>query len=721
MQLLSNLNPQQKQAVTTDPGPVLVLAGPGSGKTRVLTQRVAFVIDQLGVHPYHIMAVTFTNKAARQMGERVEELVGRQMHGLTLGTFHATCARILRAEAEHLPVDSNYVIFDADDQIKVVKQIIKDQNLDDKRYRPRSVHASISAAKNELYLPEDFPIDNYKAEVVARIYEDYQKILMSSNAMDFDDLLLWMAILLEDKPAIRDKYARRFEYILVDEFQDTNMAQYTLLKHLASYHRNIFVVGDADQSIYRWRGADYRNVMRFRKDFPDAEVILLEQNYRSTQTILDVAMAVIDHNTNRIPKRLFTEREAGPKVLVKETFDEREQAQYVVDTIASQVASTKAKPGDFAIMYRMNAQSRLLEEAFLSANLPYKLVGAQRFYGRREVKDVIAYLRLIFNPHDAISLVRVISTPPRGIGTKTYAQLRTLAQRLDMSPGTLLQDLAQGDESEHFSQFSSRAAKPLSRFGKMLAKWLEEKESLPPVEIMDKVLEDIGYKEYLDDGSEEGQERWENVMELRRLASEYQTMGLQQFLEDVALVSDQDTLAESADAPTLLTLHAAKGLEFSQVFIVGLNDGVMPHQRSFDDPEAMEEERRLFYVGITRAKDRVYLSHAMYRYVYGQTEPGEPSRYYANIPAELRDDGMPKQQKQRKSEVFRPWNKTSSSPAKKAEAKYKAGMKVSHPKWDKGLIIGSKIKDDDEILDIVFDTVGLKKVIASLAKLKIVD
>ncbi|MBS1249365.1 MAG: ATP-dependent DNA helicase PcrA [Chloroflexi bacterium] len=721
MELLEKLNPQQKQAVTTDPGPVLVLAGPGSGKTRVLTQRVAYVIDRFDVHPYHLMAVTFTNKAAREMGERVAKLLGRQTRGLTLGTFHATCARILRVEAEHLPVDSNYVIFDADDQVKVVKQVIKDHNLDDKRYRPRSVHASISAAKNELYLPEDFPIDTYRAEVVARIYEDYQKTLLTSNAMDFDDLLLWMAILLEDYPSIREKYARRFEHILVDEFQDTNIAQYTLLKHLASYHRNIFVVGDADQSIYRWRGADYRNVMRFKKDFSEAEVILLEQNYRSTQTILDVAMAVIDQNTHRTPKRLFTEREAGPKVHVKELFDEREQAQYVVDTIARQVASKKAKPGDFAVMYRINAQSRLLEEAFLSANLPYKLVGAQRFYGRREVKDIIAYLRLIFNPHDEISLSRVIGTPPRGIGTKTYAQLRTHAQKLNISSGDLLADLAKGKESEHLSQFSTRAAKALSRFGRLLVKWLEDKDTLPPVEIMDQILEDVGYQDYLDDGSEEGRERWENVMELRRLASEYQTVGLQQFLEDVALVSDQDTLEEGADAPTLLTLHAAKGLEFSQVFIVGLNDGVLPHQRSFEDPEGMEEERRLFYVGITRAKDRVYLSHALNRYVYGHTEPGQPSRYYADIPADLRDDGRLARQQRRKSQVFRPWKKASPPPAKKVEAQYKAGMKIQHPKWDKGLVIGSKIQDDDEILDIVFDTVGLKKVIASLANLEVIE
>ncbi len=722
MDLLKDLNTQQKQAITADLGPVLVLAGPGSGKTRVLTHRVAHLIDQLGVRPYHLMAVTFTNKASKEMGERVARLIGRQTHGLTLGTFHATCARILRMEAEHLPVNSNYVIFDADDQIKVVKQVIKDQNLDDKRYRPQDIHGSISAAKNELYLPEDFPVGTYRDEVVVRIYEDYQKMLLASNAMDFDDLLLWMAILLKDNPVIREKYARRFEHILVDEFQDTNMAQYTLLKYLASYHHNIFVVGDADQSIYRWRGADYRNVMRFRRDFPQAQVILLEQNYRSTQTILDVAMSVIDHNTNRTPKRLFTERGTGQRILIKELYDEREQAQYIVDTIVKQVASKQANPGDFAVMYRTNAQSRLLEEAFLSANIPYKLVGAQRFYGRREIKDIVAYLRLVFNIDDEIGLMRVIKTPPRGIGIKTYAQLRAQAQKANISPGALLLDLAKEEESEHFSQFTSRSAKPLSRFGRLLAKWQTERDTLPPVEIMEHILEDIDYRNYIEDGGEEGKDRWDNVMELRRLASEYQTIGLQQFLEDVALVSDQDTLDKDAEAPTLLTLHAAKGLEFAKVFIVGVNDGVIPHKRSFEDPEAMEEERRLFYVGITRAKDCLYLSHVLNRYVYGNTEYGEPSRYYSDIPADLKEDAQQNYQQQRKSQIFRPWQKKSAPAAKSKpiEAQYKPGMSVEHPKWGNGLILGSKIQDDDEIVNIFFKDVGAKKVIASLANLEII-
>ena len=723
MDLLQELNPQQKEAVTAGDGPILVLAGPGSGKTRVLTHRVAYLISQLKVRPFHIMAVTFTNKAADEMGERVSELVGRQTHGLTLGTFHATCARILRAEAEHLPVDSNYVIYDSDDQLNVVKRVMEDHNLDDKRYQPRAVHNSISAAKNELFLPEEYPINTYRDEVIARIYEGYQNMLLTSNAFDFDDLLLWMATVLSDHPGVREKYARRFEYILVDEFQDTNMAQYTLLKLLASHHRNIFVVGDSDQSIYRWRGADYRNVMRFENDFPEAEVILLEQNYRSTQTILDVAMSVIDRNQHRTPKRLFTERGTGQRVIVKEFYDERDQARYIVDRIINQVDTGRAEPGDFAVMYRTNAQSRLLEEAFLSANMPYRLVGAQRFYGRREVKDIIAYLRVIWNPEDIVSLARIIGTPPRGIGTKTYAQLRTKAQQLGLPPRELLLKLAEKD-SPYRERFSTRASKVLTGFGRQFAAWRKDHDQIPPGELVDHVLEDIDYRLYLDDGTEEGKDRWENVMELRRLASEYQTVGLGKFLEDVALVSDQDTIDEDVEAPTLLTLHAAKGLEFPQVFIVGLNEGVLPHRRSFDDPEAMEEERRLFYVGITRAEDRLYLTHALNRYTFGYMEPTEPSRYYRDIPRDLRiedEDHRHQASNRPRSQVIKPWSEDQDTDVEKTkkERQYDPGAKVEHPQWGEGIILNSKIQDEDEVLDIHFQSVGLKKVIASLANLEL--
>ena len=723
MDILESLNPQQIKAVTAPPGPILVLAGPGSGKTRVLTHRAAYLIGDRGIQPYQVMAVTFTNKAASVMGERISVLLGQDTHSLTLGTFHATCARILRIESEHLPVNSNYVIFDADDQVKVVRQVIKDQNLDEKRYRPHGVHASISAAKNELYLPEDFPIQTYRDEIVARVYQEYQKILLASNALDFDDLLLWMALLLSDNEDIREKYAQRYRYILVDEFQDTNMAQYSLLKHLASHHRNLFVVGDSDQSIYRWRGADYRNVRRFEEDFSDAEVILLEQNYRSTQNILDTAMSIIDRNTNRSPKKLFTERGEGEKIFIRETYDEREQAQSVVDTIIQQITERKAAASEFAVMYRTNAQSRLLEEAFLSANLPYKLVGAQRFYGRREVKDIIAYLRLVANPEDLFSLSRVINTPSRKIGTKTFAELITVAQKKEISPGNLLLRLAEEDPPD-LDSFTKAGGSRLLGFGRLLFKWRDVFDILPPVEIVDLILSDIDYRSYIEDGSEEGYDRWENITELRRLASEYQTVGLLSFLEDVALVSDQDTLDSTLDVPTLLTLHAAKGLEFGTVFIIGLNEGILPHQRSFDEPEAMEEERRLFYVGITRAKDRLHLFHSLNRYTYGYFEPMEASRYYRDIPVDLRaEDSLPQYSPTPRTspQSIQSWkNIQKESPqVDKLESQYHPGQKIKHAKWGEGLVLNSVLQDDDEVVDIYFEGVGKKKLIASLADLEI--
>jgi DNA helicase II / ATP-dependent DNA helicase PcrA len=741
MDLLANLNSQQQHAVMAALGPVLVLAGPGSGKTRVLTQRIAYLISAMGVSPYHILAVTFTNKAAREMENRVTGLIGDYTRGLTLGTFHATCARILRREAEKLPFESNFVIYDADDQIGVVKRALQDLNLDEKKNKPAGVHAAISNAKNELVLPDEFTINNYRDETTKRIYKRYQELLLANNAVDFDDLLLYTAYLLEEEPAVREKYARRYEHVLVDEFQDTNTAQYTLLKHLASFHRNIFVVGDADQSIYRWRGADYRNVLRFEEDFPDTRVILLEENYRSTQSILDVAMAVIDRNPYRTPKRLFTQRGGGEKIILHETYDDRVEAAFVVDTITSLIARQQARPGDFAIMYRTNAQSRVLEEAFLHARLPYKLVGAQRFYGRREVKDIIAYLRLVHNPDDEFSLTRVINIPTRGIGDKTYLALRMVAQKSERSPGAMLLEMGRNPQSSHREAFPGRGAAALANFGSHLANWIPLKTEIPPLALMDRILEDVEYHNYIDDGTDEGQDRWENVMELRRLAAEYQDKGLEIFLEQIALVSDQDTLEENASVPTLLTLHAAKGLEFPIVFIVGLNDGTLPHSRSFDDPEEMMEERRLLYVGITRAKDRLYLVYAQNRSSFGYAEPVDPSRFLEDIPAELMDESQPTRSKHptisitSRPERWQPAsiianlqphppsnqrgsNKTAST-SKENPSRYRAGMRVVHNTWGEGMVLKSQLQDDDEIVDVFFAGVGLKRVMASLARLEI--
>ncbi len=729
MELISNLNLQQQQAVMAGLGPILVLAGPGSGKTRVLTRRIAYLISAMGVRPYSILAVTFTNKAAREMASRVVDLIGENTQGLKLGTFHSICAWLLRREAKELPFASNFVIFDADDQIELVKHAIQDLNLDEKRNRPASIHASISNAKNELLLPDSYPVQNYRDEVVRRVYRRYQELLLTNNALDFDDLLLWTAHLLEENLAVRERYARRFEHILVDEFQDTNMAQYKLLQNLASFHHNLFVVGDADQSIYRWRGADYRNVLRFREDFPDSQVILLEQNYRSTQAILDVAMAVIDHNPQRTPKRLFTERGQGHKTVLYEAYDDRVEAAYIVDNITNRVKRLNANPGDFAVMYRTNAQSRLLEEAFLQAGLPYKLVGAQRFYGRREIKDVIAYLRVVHNPKDEVSLTRIINAPTRGIGTKTFLSLRTQAQKANLAPGMLLVELTRGAFPEYLDAAGGRVKAALYNFGSLLANWITQKEGMSPLALMDRILEETGYHSYIDDGSDEGHDRWDNVLELRRVAAEHQ--DLEAFLEQVALVSDQDTLEGNANAPTLLTLHAAKGLEFPVVFISGLNDGVLPHSRSFDDPEAMQEERRLFYVGITRAKDQLYLTFSQTRSAYGYGEPVSPSRYLDDIPYDMIDELRPARPQKSPSKRIEPrperWEiggggsrSGSERPTQPAiQQQYAPGMHVQHPVWGDGMVLNSRMQDGDEIVDVHFAEIGLKRLAASLARLEI--
>ncbi|MBX3002623.1 MAG: UvrD-helicase domain-containing protein [Anaerolineales bacterium] len=719
LDLAVGLNPQQQQALLASAGPVLVLAGPGSGKTRVLTHRIAYLISELGVNPYNILAVTFTNKAAKEMNTRVENLLGGRPRGLTLGTFHSICARLLRQEAEHLPVNQNFVIYDSDDQLAIVRQALKDLNIDEKMHRAGGVHASISAAKNELALPEDMPVNSYRDEVVARVYQRYQQALLANNAMDFDDLLLWTAYLLDTNPTVRQKYAQRYEHILVDEFQDTNQAQYSLLKHLASVHRNLYVVGDTDQSIYRWRGADYRNVIRFEEDYPDAQVILLEQNYRSTQRILDAAMAVIDRNPHRTRKQLFTQRGGGDKVIYQQTLNEQETGKFIVETIASRVAEG-ARLGDFAVMYRTNAQSRLIEEAFLYANLPYKLVGAQRFYGRREVKDVLCYLRLVFNPNDEVSLNRVINVPTRRIGIKGQAVLRTLALQHKTTPGDLLMQLGAAPEDPRFAPLPSPTAQAMAKFGTLLAHWhaLAEAGS-EPMQLMDRILHDVDYHGYLmaDDGpDDEAQDRWDNVQELRRLAAEYSGKTLPEFLENIALVSDQDTLDEAAEVPTLLTLHAAKGLEFPTVFITGLNDGTLPHQRALDDPEEMQEERRLFYVGITRAKDQLILLHNMYKSSYGYAEGTLPSRFLDDLPDELVEGGN----QTRREHPNRPdrWQNPRQPSAPILQPKFTPGMNVLHPTWGEGMVLNSRIQDDDELVDIFFQGVGLKKVMAAFANLQ---
>ena len=755
MDFLDRLNEAQRKAVTAGGGPVLVLAGPGSGKTRVLTHRIAYLIQALGVPSYAILAVTFTNRAAREMQHRVEEMLGQDVREIWLGTFHAMCARILRREYAVTPYDRNFVIMDSDDQEKLVKQAIEDLKIDAKLFKPASMHAAISSAKNQMIWPEEFKPSGYREEVIRRIYLQYNKLLIANNAVDFDDLLLWAVRILENNPEIQQRYARRFQHVLVDEFQDTNAVQYRFMQLISSHHNNIFVVGDEDQSIYRWRGADYHNVLAFEEDFSGEQKILLEQNYRSTQIILDAARAVIDRNTQRTPKALFTQRGGGDKIILYEATNDYAEADYVVATI--QGAMSRGTPGSqFAVMYRTNAQSRLLEEAFLRAGMPYKLVGAQRFYGRREVKDMISFLRLAQNPADEISLTRAIGVPPRGIGDKTLLTLQAIARTANLSAGSILVDLGrQGKASPYWEEFKGRPAALLADFGAMIGTWFEASASLTLPALFDRIISDTGYEPYIKDESEEGEERWENVQELRRLAYEYAELGLTPFLENLALVSDQDTLGETApNAPTLLTLHAAKGLEFDQVFITGLDEGLLPHSRSKDDPEEMAEERRLFYVGITRARNRLFLARAEQRSGYNTADYSTPSRFLDDIPEDLlkregvrssfsrparREVNYPRWGSERTStpapaprrEIEWPTNRTdpaaprppdpeptSRPAARPAERHYTPSQRVKHPVWGEGMVMNSKIEDNEEIVDVFFVGVGLKRLLASLANLQ---
>lgn len=768
--LLKILNEQQQHAVAAPAGPTIVLAGPGSGKTRVLTYRIAYLVGVMNVPAWHILAVTFTNKAAREMGDRVNKILGDQADGIWLGTFHAVCGKILRREADLLPVTSDYVIFDQDDQEALLKEIIRENNLDEKQYRPASYLNEISRAKNELIGPEEYPINNYRDEQTQRLYRIYQDRLIKNNAMDFDDMLVYTTRLLDEYPIVRETYSHKFEHILVDEFQDTNLAQYAILKNLASLHNNLYVVGDEDQSIYRWRGADYRNLNRFKKDFKDTQVFLLEQNYRSSQNILDSAMAVIDRNQNRTHKQLETVRERGEKITMVVAEDDREEADTVVSAIRDGIRLRGQKPGNFAIMYRTNAQSRLFEEAFRREGINYRLVGAQRFYGRREVKDMLAFLRLVHNPLDEISLRRCINLPPRGIGQKTLESLQAQAAASGLTMGEVLLDLAKGRAD--LLESMGKEGRKLADFGEMLLRWRNTTQHNSLVLLFDRIVVDTGYEPYIRDKSDEGQDRWENLLELRSVVLEYEEEGLANFLESMALVSDQDTLPENVEAPTMLTLHAAKGLEFDQVFIVGLDENILPHRRAVDDDEELAEERRLLYVGITRAKSKLTLSRARRRRSpYGSYEETLASRFLDDIPEEHLTGsprGLPSRYNYQRSSAYgrsyddglfsdggsfgrgssygsgygSSYGRGSGSSGKKSgssgsrwenpawlqqkniakdppKTKYKAGQQVKHPTYGRGVIKSCKIEFGDETVEVYFEGYGLKALVASMAKLEV--
>ncbi|HRC77208.1 MAG TPA: UvrD-helicase domain-containing protein [Kouleothrix sp.] len=654
--LLVSLNPMQQQAVQALTGPVLVLAGPGSGKTRVLTHRIAFLIGQAGIDPFNILAVTFTNKAAREMKERLDTLLGAgKAAALTVGTFHSICARFLRRDIVHLGRERDFAIYDSDDQQRLMKRVLKDENLDEKKFPPRAIHAAISRAKNEFIDADEYGRlgRSYYDEVVTRCFKRYQLLLRESNALDFDDLLVETVRLFERHPQVLEKYQDRYLYLLADEYQDTNRVQYLLLKQLAAKRRNIFVVGDEDQSVYAFRGADVRNIRMFEDDYPEAQVVLLEQNYRSTQSILDVAQAVIQGGEKRKhAKRIWTENDRGALVQIREGYDQDDEGQSVASEIARLLAGSEYRPRDIAIMYRTNAQSRAVEEALIARGLPYQLVGGTRFYERKEIKDALAYLRLAYNPNDSIGFSRVLNWPGRGIGERTEDELNRWAASLSVPNYVALQLLAEESQADDAalsppdlpaarSPFNARTKTALLGFLRLIDELIEQRAKGSLGELMDFLFGRVGFHEALlrEHGEDEGAERWSNVIELRNAGENYVNLPrenqLPVFLEEVALVSDIDQVKEERDTVTCITLHQAKGLEFPVVFLVGLEEGLLPHSRSLDDKDALEEERRLFYVGATRAKQRLYLLYAFRRATYGRASLAQPSRFLADIPKQL--------------------------------------------------------------------------------------
>jgi ATP-dependent DNA helicase UvrD/PcrA len=652
-QIVKALNPEQARAVTTTEGPLLILAGAGSGKTRVLAHRIAYLVGVHGVAPWKILAVTFTNRAAAELRERIISLIGEPGRDVQAGTFHSLNARVLRQEGEAIGIGRRFVIYDTDDQQALMKQILKEEDLPlTGEFRPSAVLGAISRAKNEMLDPT-FLVEqasNHRERLIARLATRYQERLRKANALDFDDLLLEGVRLFEEAPAVLAKYQDKWRYLHVDEYQDTNRAQYLWVRALAAKHGNLAVVGDDDQSIYSWRGADLRNILDFERDWPKATVVKLEQNYRSTQLILDAAHAVVSRNSARKDKKLWTRNAGGLKIQRFEAYNEEEEAEWIARQVEGLVGGrgsaltrradddetdTRFRARDIAVMYRMNAQSRAIEESFLRYGIRYQLVGGTRFYARREVKDALAYLRVLRSDTDSVSFERVINVPPRGIGDKTIEVLRAAAARADGSFWVGIEAAATGE----LEGLASRSRSALAEFAVLVRRLRTRIGLLALPELLDEVLEASGYRAMLADGSEDGEERWANLLELRSVTTRYDDLtpedALDRLLEETALVADQDSYEGDADAVTLITLHAAKGLEFPAVFIAGLEEGLFPHSRALDDEKELEEERRLAYVGITRAKRRLYLSHAWRRATWGMGQASVPSRFLLEIPAEL--------------------------------------------------------------------------------------
>ena len=724
--LLTGLNKEQQQAVQHTEGPLLILAGAGSGKTKVLTVRIAHLLAQ-GVNPYEILAITFTNKAAKEMKSRVEGLVGDVANRIWLSTFHSFCAKFLRFELDNfLGYNSNFTIYDTSDSQAVIKAALKALNLDDKYYPVGAMIAAISDAKNKLLFASDFrkQARDFYQQKVADVYEYYERELRKNNALDFDDLLLVAVKLLQSNEAVLDKYSKRFRYVMIEEYQDTNHAQYLLAKLLASHWKNIAVVGDADQSIYAWRGADIQNILDFEKDYPNCTSIKLEQNYRSTKIILDAANAVIENNEGRPKKNLWTDKTEGAKIQHFTAQSEHEEAAFIGDTIAKKHDIHGVPYGDMAILYRTNAQSRVLEEALIKRALPYIMVGGTKFYDRKEIKDVLAYLRVLYNPFDDLSLLRIINVPKRSIGATTVAKLQDYARANGTSLFMTLTQLHLVDS------IKGKTKEKLEEFGILIFTLVAEMEDRTVLDILESILDRTGYLAQLEESTDpQDQARAENIGELLSVAKDFQDTNpsgtVEDFLEQVALVNDVDSFEQEESKVTLMTLHAAKGLEFPIVFLGGLEEGLFPHSRTLMNPEEIEEERRLAYVGITRAEKELYISNATTRTVFGRTSSYLPSRFIDEIPEELVDglrakrkvpDDIKRHVPQHMSVTSRPVTK----PIVRNEviADWKIGDTAIHSKWGNGKVINVAGEGAGMKLTIEFPTQGVRVVMAKFAPVK---
>jgi DNA helicase II / ATP-dependent DNA helicase PcrA len=757
---LERMNPEQRKAVETVQGPLLIMAGAGSGKTRVLTHRIAYLIATRKAAPWSILAITFTNKAAREMQERVAKLVGPSATDIWVSTFHSMCVRILRRDIERIGFTSNFTILDSTDQLSVIRTCMKEQNIDTKKFEPKAIQASISNAKNELITPERFEekIGDYFDGIVAKIYKQYQKKLRANNSLDFDDIIMKTIDLFKAEPAVLEHYQNKFQYIHVDEYQDTNRAQYMLCKQLAEKHHNICVVGDSDQSIYRWRGADISNILNFEKDYPEAKTVMLERNYRSTSMILNAANGVIGNNTGRKPKKLWTDKEHGQKVRCYQADSEHDEGYFITGQIRKGVESGR-RFVDHAILYRTNAQSRVIEEILIKSDIPYQIVGGVKFYDRKEIKDILAYLRLVSNPNDDISLRRIINVPKRGIGDTTVDKLADLAGARGISIFALLEDL-------DMLEIASRTKNALHDFYELVRNLYQMVEYLSVTELTEKMLEMTEYRMELQrENTLESKSRLENIDEFLSVTMDFEKRNedksLVSFLTDLALIADIDSMNDDPEAKAsgvvLMTMHSAKGLEFPIVFIVGMEEGVFPHSRSLMDEEEMEEERRLAYVGITRAEEELYLTCARSRTLFGRISSNAPSRFIGEIPDDVKEvvggarnygsyggglrggtaapsygsggygasSGRPaamggaaySSAKPAAGAVRVTYGGQAAQPKQDGEASsFATGDKVTHPKWGVGTVVAVKGSGDDTELQIAFPApTGIKRLLAKFA------